>query len=99
MVDMKANPFYLSDEDCKWVEDTIANMTLDEKIGQLFFNMGSSRDEDYLKMTVDKYHIGGIRYNPALRMIFMNRIAYCRKTVKFRLLSPAIQRMAVMVRV
>lgn len=65
MVDMKANPFYLSDEDCKWVEDTIAGMTLDEKIGQLFFNMGSSRDEEYLKMTVNKYHIGGIRYNPA----------------------------------
>ncbi len=65
MVDMKANPFYLSDEDCKWVEDTIAGMTLDEKVGQLFFNMGSSRDEEYLKMTVEKYHIGGIRYNPA----------------------------------
>ena len=64
MVDMKANPFYLSDEDCKWVEDTIAGMTLDEKIGQLFFNMGSSRDEEYLKMTVNKYHIGGIQYNP-----------------------------------
>ena len=65
MVDMKANPFYLTDEDCKWVEDTIEGMTLDEKIGQLFFNMGSSRDEEYLKMTVEKYHIGGIRYNPA----------------------------------
>lgn len=65
MVDMKANPFYLPDEDCKWVEDTIAGMTLDEKVGQLFFNMGSSRDEEYLKMTVEKYHIGGIRYNPA----------------------------------
>lgn len=64
MVDMKAKPFYLSDEDCRWVEDTIAGMTLDEKIGQLFFNMGSSRDEDYLKMTVQKYHIGGVRYNP-----------------------------------
>ena len=65
MVDMKANPFYLSDDDCKWVEDTIAGMTLDEKIGQLFFNMGSSREEEYLKMTVEKYHIGGIRYNSA----------------------------------
>ena len=65
MVNMKANPFYLSDEDCKWVEDTIAGMSLDEKIGQLFFNMGSSREEEYLKMTVEKYHIGGIRYNPA----------------------------------
>lgn len=64
MVDMKAKPFYLTDEDCKWVEDTIAGMTLDEKIGQLFFNMGSSREEEYLKMTVRDYHIGGIRYNP-----------------------------------
>lgn len=64
MVDMKAKPFHLTDEDCKWVEDTIADMSLDEKIGQLFFNMGSSREEDYLKMTVNDYHIGGIRYNP-----------------------------------
>ncbi len=23
MVDMKAKPFYLSEEDCKWVEETI----------------------------------------------------------------------------
>lgn len=65
MVDMKAKPFYLDDEACRWVEDTIAGMSDEEKIGQLFFNMGSSREEDYLKMTVDKYHIGGIRYNPA----------------------------------
>lgn len=65
MVDMKAKPFYLTDEDCKWVEDTIAGMTVEEKIGQLFFNMGSSREEEYLKMTVRDYHIGGIRYNPA----------------------------------
>ena len=64
MVDMKAKPFHLTNEDCKWVEDTIADMSLDEKIGQLFFNMGSSREEDYLKMTVNDYHIGGIRYNP-----------------------------------
>lgn len=71
MVDMKAKPFYLTDEDCKWVEDTIAGMTVDEKIGQLFFNMGSSREEEYLKMTVRDYHIGGIRYNPATAHVWM----------------------------
>lgn len=64
-VDLRAKPYYLDDEGVKWVEDTIASMTIEEKIGQLFFNMGSSRTEEYLKMTVDKYHIGGIRYNPA----------------------------------
>ncbi len=64
-VDLRAKPYYLDDEGVKWVEDTIASMSTEEKIGQLFFNMGSSRTEEYLKMTVDKYHIGGIRYNPA----------------------------------
>ena len=63
-VNMRAKPYYLDDEAVQWVEDTIASMSLEEKIGQLFFNMGSSRTEEYLKMTVDKYHIGGIRYNP-----------------------------------
>lgn len=64
-VDLKAKPYYLTEEDIAWVEKTIADMSLEEKIGQLFYNMGSSRDEEYLKMTVEKYHIGGIRYNPA----------------------------------
>ena len=54
MVDMKANPFYLSDEDRKWVENTIAGMTLTEKIEQKCFNMGSCRDDDDLRMTVNK---------------------------------------------
>ena len=36
MVDLKQKPFYLSDEDIRWVEETIASMTDEEKIGQLF---------------------------------------------------------------
>lgn len=64
MVDLKANPYYLSDEDCKWVEDTIAGMSAEEKVGQLFFQLTSSQDEDYLKELMDKYHLGGCRYNP-----------------------------------
>ena len=49
MVDLKANPYYLSDEDCKWVEETIASMTPEEKVGQLFFQLTSSQEEEYLK--------------------------------------------------
>ena len=29
MVDLKAKPFYLSEEEIRWVEDTLASMTLD----------------------------------------------------------------------
>ena len=64
MVNLKAKPYNLDEQGIKWVKDTIANMTLEEKIGQLFINMGASRDEEYLKSVLDNYHIGGVRYNP-----------------------------------
>lgn len=62
-VDLTKQPYNLDAEGVKWVEDTIANMTVDEKIGQLFFNMGASTDADYLKSVLDTYHISGVRYN------------------------------------
>ena len=34
MVNLKEKPFYLKEEDIKWVEETIAGMTTEEKIGQ-----------------------------------------------------------------
>ena len=66
MVNLTAKPYNLDEQGVKWVKDTIANMTIEEKIGQLFINMGASREEDYLKSVLDNYHIGGVRYNPAM---------------------------------
>ena len=37
MVNLKAKPYYLSDEDIIWVNDTINSMSPEEKVGQLFF--------------------------------------------------------------
>ena len=65
MVDLKANPYYLSEEDIKWVEDTLASMTEEEKVGQLFFQLTQSQEEEYLKELMEKYHLGGCRYNAA----------------------------------
>lgn len=65
MVDLKAKPFYLSDEGVKWVQDTMTEMTIEEKIGQLFINLFTDRDPAYVKDLVDKYHIGGARYIPS----------------------------------
>lgn len=64
MVDLTAQPFHLDADAIAWVKQTIAEMSLDEKIGQLFVNMGASRDEDYLRDILDTYHIGAVRYNP-----------------------------------
>lgn len=65
MVDLKEKPYCLNDEDCKWVTETIENMTDEEKVGQLFFQLTSSHEETYLKELMEKYHLGGCRYNPA----------------------------------
>lgn len=64
MVDLSAAPFHLDKEGIDWVEQTIAAMSDEEKIGQLFVNMGSSRDPEYLKGVLDQFHIAAVRYNP-----------------------------------
>ena len=64
MVDLKAKPFYLSDEDIKWVNDTLASMTEEEKLGQLFCLIGYSSDHDYLKEIAEKYKAGGLMCRP-----------------------------------
>lgn len=62
MVDLRAKPFYLDDEAVQWVEDTIANMTLDEKVGQLFVQMRRAPGEAEIQQVLDTYHQGGLRY-------------------------------------
>ncbi len=64
MVNLKAQPFNLDDEAVAWVEETIAGMSDEEKVGQLFVNMGSERTEEYLTGVLDEYHIGAVRYQP-----------------------------------
>lgn len=76
MVNLREKPYYLSDEDMKWVEDTIASMTVEEKIGQLFVNMVTSRKPEDLKNAVKNYHVGAIRYHnaPPEELYEQNRI-------------------------
>lgn len=63
MVNLNAKPYNLGPDDIAWVENTIASMTDEEKVGQLFFQLTSSQEEGYLKELMEKYHLGGCRYN------------------------------------
>ncbi|MBQ0001327.1 MAG: glycoside hydrolase family 3 protein [Clostridiales bacterium] len=62
MVNLREKPFYLNDEQIQWVEDTIASMTLDEKVGQLFVQMRKTLEPSVVKATLDTYHQGGLRW-------------------------------------
>ena len=76
MVNLKKPPYNLSDSDIAWVKETIAGMTDEEKVGQLFFQLTASQDEEYLKELMEKYHLGGCRYNgmPGEKVLAQNKI-------------------------
>lgn len=63
MVDLKAKPYYLDDEGVKWVMDTIASMTDEEKVGQLFVNMVTDFSEEGIARVAKTYHPGALRYH------------------------------------
>ena len=62
MIDYKAKPFYLSGDQIAWVEETLASMTTEEKIGQIFCITDTTTDPDELKELVRRYHPGGFMY-------------------------------------
>lgn len=64
-VNLKEKPYYLSDKDIEWVEETIKNMTDEEKIGQLFFQLFFDFNEENIKEKLGRYHLGGARYHAA----------------------------------
>ncbi len=68
-VDLSALPYNLGVEDIKWVEETIGQMTDEEKIGQLFIHLFHFGVDTFTgtnltnKQILEKYHIGGARYH------------------------------------
>lgn len=69
LVNLQAMPYHLDDAQVKWVEETIASMTDEEKIGQLFFNLFHFGGDHFTgndlsnQEILAKYHIGGARYH------------------------------------
>lgn len=69
LVDLKAKPYNLSDKQVAWVNETIAGMTDEEKVGQLFTNLfffgndAFSGNDFTNQEIVEKFHIGGARYH------------------------------------
>ena len=64
MVNLKAKPFYLSDKEIQWVEDTIASMSLDEKLSQLFVLLKPipGADEGMIRGLMESAKPGGMRW-------------------------------------
>lgn len=64
MIDLKARPFYLDDQAVQWVETTLAEMSREEKIGQLFCLISTTAQEAELLDVFSVMRPGGIMYRP-----------------------------------
>ena len=68
LVDLTAKPYNLSAEQIKWVEETLAAMTPEEKCGQLFtslfwFGVDTFSGNAFTnEQILERYHIGGARW-------------------------------------
>jgi len=61
-MDLKSKPFYLDDEQIKWVNSTLSKMTTDDKIKQLFIDMAAPVPEEIIKKIMSERRFGGLRY-------------------------------------
>lgn len=62
MIDLKAKPFYLSDDDIAWVKETLDGMTTEEKAGQLFCVLLKNDSQDTLDYVFNLMNPGGFMY-------------------------------------
>ncbi|MDR2654741.1 MAG: glycoside hydrolase family 3 protein [Oscillospiraceae bacterium] len=63
-IDLTKKPFNLNADGVKWVEETLASMTEEEKLGQLFCLVAYSDDEGMLKYFARDLHAGGLMCRP-----------------------------------
>ncbi|MEO8219883.1 MAG: glycoside hydrolase family 3 N-terminal domain-containing protein [Specibacter sp.] len=85
-VDLRAAPFNLDDDGVAWVEQTIASMSLEEKIGQLFINHNNSYAPEYLDGVLENFHVGGMRYRPGPSGAVQEHIRHAQSKTKIPLL-------------
>ncbi|WEV59142.1 hypothetical protein OZX67_00770 [Bifidobacterium sp. ESL0728] len=77
-MDLTKEPYALTPQQIRFVERTVANMGVDQKIGQLFFVIGQDEDLVDLKGFIAKYQPGGIMYRPDRAVKLQHEISACQ---------------------
>ncbi len=62
VMNLKAKPFNLNNEQIEWVNNTLSKMSTDDKIKQLFVDMAAPLPPEIVKGIVAERKYGGIRY-------------------------------------
>lgn len=62
MIDYRKKPFNLNDEDIKWVEDTLAEMSVEEKLEQIMCPMTYTTQKEALEGMLSNHKFGGLMF-------------------------------------
>jgi beta-N-acetylhexosaminidase len=89
MINLKGKPFYLKDEQIKWVETTLNTLTLDEKVEQLFCPLLFTNNPDSLCNIISKYKFGGVMFRSGIAVEIQTAINALQTTAKIPLLISA----------
>ncbi len=88
-LNLKEKPFFLTDDDIRWVEETFDTMNTKKKVGQLFCPMGVFFDETEARVMIDEIGINGIMFRP-MEMKEMRHInSFFQENSEIPLLIPA----------
>lgn len=88
-MNLKAKPFYLTDKDIEWVNETLAGMSEEEKIAQLFCLITYTDDENYLKYLAGGLKVGGVMTRTMSLTELVNTVTRLQSNAKIPMLISA----------
>lgn len=88
-IDLKSKPFCLNDAQIRWVRNTLASLSEDEKIGQLFCPIAFSSDENYLRYEMLRYHVGGVLFKTSPSSEVRSAMSFMQDNSRIPLLCAA----------
>ena len=89
MIDLRANPFFLDDDGIRWVNETLASMTVEEKAGQVFCPLGLAGNDETLRSIICGIGVGGIMYRPGPKAAIQETHRRIQQMAKIPLLLAA----------
>lgn len=64
-INLAENPFFLTESQIKWVQDSRQRLTVEQKIGQMFCVMGGDYSIETLQRMIAEKGVGAVLYRPA----------------------------------
>lgn len=86
---LREKPFNLQEDDIRWVTSVFKQMSVEEKIGQLFFMVGYKQDEPFLKRLAGEIGIGGLMCRSMDKESVMATVTTLQSSAKVPLLIAA----------